>query len=471
MGPQSTGDIGNVLATLQTAPLDSTNNVDEFATTIYSDRMRRFRVETAITVFAAGCIIACRRPSPEPNRAAPSASASTKVAGSAKATPRVENVFLITVDTLRADQPWTGYDKVATPNLSRLAERSIVYTHAYAVAHLTTVSLNGLLASRYPSGLPRTRCIFGRFDIEHSLAPTLKAADIRTFAAHGHALFAGAVAPSLGFDEWRLVSGAAGRRQTEGAVTGADTANLVVHYIENERPRTRLFAWTHFVDPHDSYVAHDEFPPTSRKPRGLYDSEVAYTDSMIGKVLESIERAGMARNTAIIVTADHGESFGEHGSMRHGFTLYEEEIRVPLIVFIPGVEPRIIHVPRSGIDIAPTIVDLFGLVAPALWDGTSLLRDLSGDQPDPRPVIVDVPAVDVRPPKRTVIRGTTKVIFSGALVQVFDLAKDPNELVPLTGDAAESSIDSARTELDRIRTVEAQPCDQPKTESTEPEGA
>lgn len=433
--------------------------------------MRRFRVETAITVLAAGCIIGCKRPSAETHHSAQPPVPSPKIAISTTLRSHIQNVFLITVDTLRADQPWTGYHQIETPNLSRLAERSIVYTRAYSVAHLTTLSLNGLLASRYPSGLPRTMCIFGRFDIEHSLAPTLQSANIQTFAAHGHALFAGDVAPSLGFDEWRLVSGAAGRRQADGAVTGADTANLLIQFIEKERPKTRLFAWAHFVDPHDSYVAHDDFPPASRKLRSLYDSEVAYTDSVIGKVLDSIERAGMSQSTAIIVTADHGESFGEHGSMRHGFTLYEEEIRVPLIVFIPGAEPRIIDVPRSGIDVAPTIADLFGIEPPAPWDGVSLLRDIDDDQPESRPVIVDVPAVDVRPPKRAVVRGSKKVIFTGALAQVFDLEKDPKELSPLTDDAAKADIESGRTELDRIRTVAARPCDQPKLAATEPEGA
>lgn len=469
-------------------------DVDGIEITIYPDRMRRFREEAAIVgtatrssslrknrlfrscrsallVLAAGCIIGCKRSPVDTHRSAPAPVPSPKVPISSTIRPRIQNVFLITVDTLRADQPWAGYDKIETPNLSRLAARSVVYTRAYSVAHLTTLSLNGLLASRYPSGLPRTMCIFGRFDIEHSLAPTLQSADIQTFAAHGHALFAGDVAPSVGFDEWRLVSGAAGRQQTNGAVTGADTANLVVQYIENERPKSRLFAWAHFVDPHDSYVAHDDFPPASKKPRSLYDSEVAYTDSVIGKVLDTIERSGMAQSTAIVVTADHGESFGEHGSMRHGFTLYEEEIRVPLMVHIPGVEHRTIDVPRSGIDVAPTIVDLFGIEPPTPWDGHSLLSDLDADQPESRPIIVDVPAVDVRPPKRTVIRGSRKVIFTGTVAQVFDLQNDPKELSPLTDDAAKTDIESARTELDRIRTVEAKPCDQPKVAATEPEGA
>src|SRR5688572_5639912 len=124
------------------------------------------------------------------------------------ATP-IRNVVLITVDTLRADQPWVGYQNVSTPHLSRLAAKSVVYTRAYALAHFTTASLNGLLASRYPSELSRSECDLGRYDIPESLAPTLKAAGVTTFAAHGHAIFVGDSAPRHGFDDWRVITGAA----------------------------------------------------------------------------------------------------------------------------------------------------------------------------------------------------------------------------------------------------------------------
>ena len=151
--------------------------------------------------------------------AAPSASPAASAPPAPPATPQVENVVLITVDTLRADQPWVGYQGVETPNLSRLAEKSVVYTRAYALAHITTASLNGMLASRYPSEINRSDCGLGLYDIPESVGPTLKAAGVTTFAAHGHAIFVGDTAPRAGFDEWRLIHGAAGRMQTRGAIT------------------------------------------------------------------------------------------------------------------------------------------------------------------------------------------------------------------------------------------------------------
>jgi choline-sulfatase len=365
---------------------------------------------------------------------------------------------LITVDTLRADQPWVGYSGVETPHLSRLAAKSVVYTRAYALAHFTTASLNGLLASRYPSELSRSDCDLGRYDAPESLAPTLKAAGVTTFAAHGHAIFVGDSAPRRGFDQWRLIVGAAGRMQTRGAVTGTEIAQLVTAFLESERPNTPLFAWVHFVDPHDSYVAHERFPPRGSLPRNVYDSEVAFTDSVIGSVLEIIERSGMGNTTAIVLTADHGEAFGEHGTTKHGSTLYEEEVRVPLILHLPGVEPRTIDTPRSAVDIAPTIAQLLGVDIPESWAGVSLLKDLSAAERQDRAVIVDVPSAYSRPPRQAVIHGHNKVILNRGSAQVFDLAVDPEERTPLSDDAARHPVERAREALKHIRSIAGTPC-------------
>lgn len=388
----------------------------------------------------------------------PSAIPSASTAPTSSSIPRVQNVVLITVDTLRADQPWVGYSGVATPHLSRLAAKSVVYTRAYALAHFTSASLNGLLASRYPSELSRNDCDLGRYDVPGSLAPTLREAGVTTFAAHGHAIFVGDSAPRRGFDEWRLIVGAAGRMQTQGAVTGTEIAQLVTTYLENERPKKKLFAWAHFVDPHDSYVAHERFPPTGPLPRNVYDSEVAFTDSVIGRVLESIERSGMANSTAIVLTADHGEAFGEHGTTKHGSTLHEEEVRVPLILHLPSVEARTIDSPRSALDIAPTIAQLLDVAIPGSWQGISLLKDLTPVEREERTVIVDVPSAYSRPPRQAVIRGHTKVILTRGSAQVFDLAVDPGEKTPLSGDAANEAIELARQELKRVRSIPGSLC-------------
>jgi arylsulfatase A-like enzyme len=409
----------------------------------------------------------CDRPQLGGHGGAPSAASATAPSSAPKSTPapepqrpRVASVVLITVDALRPDQPWAGNEELLTPHLSRLAAKSVVYTRAYALAHFTTASLNGMLASRYPSELVRTMCHLGGYDIPNSLAPTLQKAGVATFAAHGHAIFAGNSAPRAGFDEWQLIRGAAGRMQTKGAVTGADIAQLLSGYLEREPPAKKQFAWAHFVDPHHSYVSHPDFPARSTAPRAVYDSEVAYTDSVIGGVLDSIARSGRANTTAIIVTADHGEAFGEHGSVYHGSSLHEEEVRVPLIVFVPGVKPKTIDTPRSAIDLAPTIAALLDIEAPATWRGQSLLSDLEGRAPETRAVVIDVPAAATATAKRAVIRDNIKVILVGnSAEQVFDLKSDPQERAPLDGDRAASATRQVRSDLQTIRSVTAAPCE------------
>lgn len=430
-----------------------------------TSKKARWRQRWRITLLLVQ-LLACQRreEGEQPNRL-PRTAASGAVSGAPMrhaaptiVRPRVDNLVLITIDALRADQPWVGYSHIATPNLTQLAAQSVVYTRAYSLANFTTASLNAMLASRYPSELGRTSCSIGRYDIPGSLAPTLQAGQVATLAAHGHAIFAGETAPSLGFDRWLLVRGAAGKLQTKGAVVGNDIAELALAEWEAHRSRPQRFLWSHFVDPHDLYVAHSAYPATSQGTRARYDSEVAYTDMVVGRILRTLAETAADKSTAIVVTADHGEAFGEHGFTKHGFSLYDEEIRVPLVLRIPGVEPRKVDVPRSTIDIAPTIAELLGVEVPRDWKGRSLLDDWHGQQPpEQRPVIVDVPEMPGRPPMRTVIRGPLKVILDRS-PRVFDLRTDPDERTPLTGSDASTAVERATMDASVIATIPGAPC-------------
>jgi arylsulfatase A-like enzyme len=134
-------------------------------------------------------------------------------------------------------------------------------------------------------------------------------------------------------------------------------------------------------------------------------------------------------NTAVIFSADHGEAFGEHGSFRHAFELWQPLIRVPLMIMVPGVTPRRIDVNRSAIDLAPTILELMGL-APEGLDGVSLVPELYQKQePETRDVIVDLPRTSNSDRRRAIIHDHYKVIAYGddSYYQVFDIEADPAE--------------------------------------------
>lgn len=401
----------------------------------------------AVTACAAASSIGPRVPS-----AAPSSSNAPQSA------PHARLVVLITVDTLRADQPWSGYSKARTPNLSRLAEHGMVYLRAYSLANTTGPSLGGMLTSRYPSELARDDCPLAGMDIEQGIAQVLASAGVWTAAAHGHPYFATTVAPRAGFEVWRTVSNVLGRRASDGAITGPEVTDIAIGLLHSA-PRNRPgFFWAHYVDPHDKYVLHGGFPPSDNPARALYDGEVSFTDHYVGRLLEAIDKLPEASRTAVIFSADHGESFGEHGRWRHGTSIYEEEVRVPLMIRAAGLPAMRIEAPRSTIDIAPTIAALFGVAAPSSWRGRSLLEDAGSEPVSDRPVMVDCPLLMNAPVRRAVIWGSRKVSDSDGQVNVYDLASDPEERKPLSAEDAKEWAEHAAATLAKLQSVAPRKC-------------
>jgi arylsulfatase A-like enzyme len=367
-------------------------------------------------------------------------------------------VVLITIDALRGDQPWTGYTLAKTPVLSEFAERGIVYTRNYAIANTTGPAISGLLAVRYPTETDRDNCPLAGFTIGEGVGPVLSSAGVWTGAAHGHAYFGGSTAPKGGFEDWRVIDNVGGKMATRGAVTGPEVTELMLALLKDAPTDKPSFLWAHYLEPHDSYVYHKDFPPSSDPRRGVYDGEVAFVDDQIGKVLAAIDASDMKDRTAVIVSADHGEAFGEHERYRHGFTVFEEEVRVPLMLRIPGQAAKRIEVPRSSMDIPRTIAALLNVPAPARWRGHSLLEDLGTAPPPQRPVIIDVPELMNLPALQAVVMDKIKVIKSGPKWIVYDLEADPKEKNPLSRKEAEAWIEKAKPVLDSLETVPHQPC-------------
>ena len=159
--------------------------------------------------------------------------------------------------------------------------------------------------------------------------------------------------------------------------------------------------WTHLFDPHSTYMDHPEFPVAKgwKFMKERYDAEVAFTDQHIGQLLKALEAAGLADKTAVVVFSDHGEAFGEHKLggeplYFHGEALYNEVLRVPLIVHVPGVPPRVVDERAQLIDVAPTVLALAGVTRPPTFHGRSLLGQLLGkDDGQARPGSEVPPAV------------------------------------------------------------------------------
>ena len=348
------------------------------------------------------------------------------------------NVILLSIDSLRADMPWAGYERPIAPRLTALHATSIAYSQAYSTSSFTSKSIPGLLTGRYPSELARTGYFFTKYLLPGDFVCTsLDAQDIPCIGGHAHAYFdKGQSGFEYGFRKWRIVPGIAFDYQTDPYVTSDKLTPLAIEMLgevavaqaqdAGQRP---FFAWFHFMDPHDEYKTHAESPHFGKRPRDLYDEEVFFTDLWIGKLLDWIDAQPWAARTAIIVTADHGEAFGEHGITRHAHEVWEELVHVPLFIHVPGLAPRTIATPRGQADVAPTLLELLGAKPIASLHGTSLVAELRGGASPPRDVIVDLPEDEYNERRRALIHERTKLIAFGNDVRfaLYDLEADPRE--------------------------------------------
>jgi len=393
--------------------------------------MKRIGVGAAALLVLVGCP-KDKPPPPETKPAASSAiaDASREAAPAVPSIAKNANVILITVDCLRADMPWAGYPRDIAPNLTKLAQKSVMYTHAYSISSYTSMSLGGFLGGKMPSEMKRDGYFFSAYGKDNLMFPeVIQSAGIHTYSAHAHGYF-GDSGFNQGFEKYELVPNLKWNNMTDENVTSQDLEPIAERLLGDPKNETdRFFAWFHFLDPHDMYVAHEGID-WGKTTRDLYDAEVTYTDKWIGKLLDFIAAKSWASRTILIVTADHGEAFGEHGQFRHGFELWEPLVRVPLFFVIPTVTSKKIDVPRSAIDMAPTILDLLSLEKDATFEGKSLVPEIMGKaQPEERDVIIDLPKTSDNDKRRALVHGHQKIIEFGETKypQVFDLDADPEE--------------------------------------------
>ena len=347
------------------------------------------------------------------------------------------NVIVLSIDSLRADMPWAGYPRPIAPRLTELEKRSVSYTRAYSISSYTSMSLGGLLGGKLPSEMKRSGFFFGAYAKDNLMFPELlHDKGVRNVSAHAHGYFNSA-GFEQGFDVWQIVPGIVFKNETDPNVTSPQHEALAEKILGDAAlESTRFFAWFHFLDPHDQYLSHekDGIPAYGKTLRDRYDAEVTYTDQHLGKLLDFIAARPWGKRTVIIVTADHGEAFGEHKQFNHGFEVWENLVRVPMFFVVPGAAPRHVDVPRSAIDLAPTILELFGAPPEPSFEGKSLVSELFGAPAEPRDVIVDLPMTSDNDKRRALVHDKLKIVAYGKdeLLRLFDLEADPGELSPIT---------------------------------------
>ena len=360
-----------------------------------------------------------------------------------KALPEHMNVVLISIDTLRHDMGSSGTARPVTPSLDRLSQDSVVFDRAYSLASYTAKSVGPFLLGKYSSETHRDWSHFNRFTGKDVfVAQRLQQAGVHTVSVQGYWYFFLNTGLERGFDVINKSAAPALVTVDGDSTTNADkvTDAALVELAKPEVLQQPFFLWMHYVDPHSEYVAHEGFDFGSSS-RQRYDGEVAFVDHHVGRVLEALEKSLVYDHTAIIVTSDHGEAFAEHGMIRHGFELWEELVRVPLIVRVPGVPARHVQARRSAIDLAPTILDLCGVPAPVasasdFLSGSSLVPDLlSAGEPKERPIFIDMAAGPNNADRQALIEDDQKIVASGGRpLSLYDLHADPGETKDLLDD-------------------------------------
>jgi arylsulfatase A-like enzyme len=346
-------------------------------------------------------------------------------------------VVFVTVDALRADLLTRDEPEVArsTKNLRALARRGATFRDARSPASSTLPATAAMFTGRYYSSLFWSeKELDGKMKVFLHEEPAPRFAELLRTAGVTTSM----VVTTDGFlPEYGVTRGF----EPRGRMTGA-ADRVVKSFIAwlGERGDEPAIIWAHLLDAHAPYRRGAKGAPAFSR----YLAEVAFVDQQIGKLAEAIAESPLEERIVLVVSADHGEAFGEHGTRYHASTIYEELVRVPLVVVGAGVRPRAIDEPVSLIDLGPTMLDLFGRPTPGAMMGQSLVPLLRGDDVElSRPIALDAGrrkqaliARDGIKAMRDVRKGTT---------EVYDLRADPGETVNLVDTRPELATERLAT--------------------------
>lgn len=338
-------------------------------------------------------------------------------------------VLMITIDALRADVPIKHPEKF--PTLTRMANEGTTFLVARSAGSQTVYSLTSLFTSKYYSQqywskapqdeiATQTRMGGGLWPLADKsvrFPERLTQSGVRTVNAASVSWLVNSVGVARGFSEEHFVKGKSNYSDGE-QLTSHILDKLKAH---DDKP---LFLFAHYLDAHLPYNRAGK----SGTPYERYLREVQLVDTELGKLWSKLVAAGYGDRLYWIVSADHGEAFGDkadHGAKSHGTTIYEEQLRVPLIFHGPKIPAQKIHEPVSQIDLAPTLIELFGLPEEDDYMGQSLAPFFLGVKPKlDRPILAET-----RLKKAYFTKDGLKAIVDDRkrTTEVYDLKVDPGE--------------------------------------------
>ena len=350
------------------------------------------------------------------------------------------NFLILSVDALRTDRmSLYGAERPTTPNLDALAKNGLIFDRAYAPANATRYSVPTMFAGRALGDLdaewaggylvldPSNDTVFQRLQRAGWYTEAQLPAQQRDGMWFGL---------EAGFDLYGDVPGARLKSFSTEALDAA--AETLFARSAREADAAPWVLWMHYVEPHEPYHRHPDHD-FGGAPLDRYDSEIAATDAAIGRLVASLAEKGLSDRTVIVVTSDHGEEFGDHGRSYHGHQLFDESVRVPLLIHVPGAPARRVEAPVSTTDLAPTLANLAGLAPGTSTGARSQIGALFGDEPPDWSRAVFTECVrnpeSLRAREVAVVRWPYKVMrdLQSRRVRVYDLKADPKERTDLSG--------------------------------------
>jgi len=321
--------------------LQNSNSASGFATSLLSNRLAFDRHDPAVDALKSGTC--------------------------AKRTP---NILLITVETTRFDHTTNGgYSRNTTPNLAAFARGAILFSSAYAAFPSTEYSMISMMI-----GLP-LKLMF-RFSPRGNYLAFPELLDLAGYETACYFPFRKHFRRTPGgiYYFYHLF----GCKEIHENILPANLLTDKLLSRVKDRDSGPLFIWAHYVDPHSPYFEHRGFDFGSR-PIDRYDSEIAFTDANIGRLLKQIDKE--PRPWVVIIASDHGEEFGEHGHFGHASALYEQQEHIMFMMRFPGVRPRVYSGPVCLTDVMPTILDFIGIPRPESCAGADLLTLITQNTP------------------------------------------------------------------------------------------
>ena len=378
------------------------------------------------------------------------------------------NLLLVTIDTLRQDhlEPY-GYGRPTSPRLAALAAESVVFEDAQAPAPWTLPSLSALLTG-LPTSATGTRTFHDALAGSYQTLPEqLLAHGYDTAAVSSHVFLGRPYGLHQGFvhfdDELVLEM-----TRSDEVISSPGVSDKGIAFLRQKAAARDAgvaggdgpwLLWLHYFDPHAVYQLHETHARAfgGRRPKDLYDGEIAFTDHHVGRVLDVLAEVGLADDTVVAVTADHGEEFGDHGGMSHGHTLHRELIDVPLILRVPGVAHRRVDTMVRLLDLPDTLLELAGVPTLPESLGRSLVPLLRGEDLDLPPALLELDR-NPRLSQVGLVDGERKYLLDRATgrVRYYDRTLDPTEQRDLSAEHADELAGRAaflQVMLDEARAV------------------